>query len=320
MSISSTNTPSAGGTSRSGSFLSYVLITPARNEAAFIAQVIQSVVRQTQPPAKWLIVSDGSTDGTDEIVLAHAANHKWIELVRLPESRDRHFAAKVRAFNAGFANLNGTHYDVIGNLDADITIDDEKYFARLLAKFGDNPRLGVAGTPFREGSSQYDYRFTSIEHVSGACQLFRRECFEDIGGYTPIKIGGVDLVAVLSARMKGWETRTFVETTCFHHRRMGTATRSPLVVAYRGGRGDYLLGGHPVWELLRCIYQMKGRPIVLAGMFRFAGFAWALMTRVDKVVPGELVRFRRAEQMSRLREFAAKALTWRLSSSIPYVG
>src|SRR5713226_4266269 len=105
--------------------LTYVLVTPARNEAAFIEQTIEAVVGQTIRPAKWVIVSDGSTDGTDEIVKGYAAKHNWIELVRMPERRERHFAGKVGAFNAGYARVRDLDYDVIGNLDADISFDEE---------------------------------------------------------------------------------------------------------------------------------------------------------------------------------------------------
>jgi poly-beta-1,6-N-acetyl-D-glucosamine synthase len=282
--------------------LTYVLITPARNEAAFIEQTINSVLAQTVRPLKWVIVSDGSTDGTDEIVAKNAADYHWIELVRLPERRERHFAGKVHAFNAGYSKVADFDYDVIGNLDADITFD-EKYFEFLLEKFAANPKLGVAGTPFREDSSQYDYRFTSIEHVSGACQLFRRDCFKEVGGYIPIKIGGIDLTAVLTARMKGWQTRSFPEKTCIHHRQMGTAKQNALMVAFRGGKGDYMLGSHPLWEFSRCIYQLSRRPVLLGGMFRLAGFTIAMVKRAEKLVPTDLVQFRRTEQMRRLRGF-----------------
>ncbi len=294
--------------------LTYVLITPARNEAAFIEQTIQAMVKQTLHPAKWFIVSDGSTDGTDEIVARYVAANPWIELVRMPQRQERHFAGKVHAFNAAYARAVDLHYDVIGNLDADITFD-EGHFEFLLSKFAGNARLGVAGAPFREESRQYDYRFTSIDHVSGACQLFRRECFEEIGGYVPIKIGGIDLTAVLTARMKGWQTRTFPEKVCVHHRKIGTAKQNTLMVPLRGGRGDYMLGGHPVWETFRCVYQMTKRPFLLAGGLRLAGFMWAMVTRVDKAVQPDVVRFRRAEQMQRLRNALKQVITLQFPST-----
>ena len=161
---------------------SYVLVSPARNEALFIELTIKSVIAQTVRPIKWIIVSDGSTDGTDEIVSKYAADHSWIELVRTPERRERHFAGKVHAFNAGYARVKDLHYEAIGNLDADISFDAD-YFSFLLHKLVDDRSLGLVGTPFKDGATPtYDYRFVSIEHVSGACQLFRRECFEQSVG------------------------------------------------------------------------------------------------------------------------------------------
>ena len=181
-----------------GNTLNYVLITPARNEADFIGTTIESVVAQTARPVKWVIVSDGSTDGTDEIVTQFAANTPWLELIRMPERHERDFAGKVRAFNAGYTRVAGLKYEVIVSLDADISFEPD-YFALLLEKLSSDPRLGVVGTPFQETSGHmYDYRFVSVEHVSGACQVFRRECFEQIGGYLPVKGGSIDHIAVIN--------------------------------------------------------------------------------------------------------------------------
>ena len=201
---------------------SYVLVTPARNEAQFIEQTIQSVVAQTVRPLKWVIVSDGSTDGTDEIVNRYAAENDWIELLRMPERKERHFAGKAYAFNAGKARVDGLPYEVIANLDADITFESG-YFSFLLEKLASDPKFGVVGTPYVENSKEtYDYRFVSLGHVSGACQVFRRECYEAIGGYAPVKVGTIDCIAVITARMKGWKTRTFTQKVSLHHRKWGT--------------------------------------------------------------------------------------------------
>lgn len=287
--------------------LSYVLITPARNEKEFIEQTIRSVVGQTIPPVKWLIVSDGSTDGTDGIIKKYATEYNWIELVRMPERAERHFSGKVHAFNAGYARVKDLNWDIIGNLDADISFEED-YFSFLMSKFTEYPQLGVGGTPFREGSVQYDYRFTNIEHVSGACQLFRRECFEEIGGYVPIKGGGIDWTAVTTARMKGWKTRTFTEKTCLHQRKIGSAKSKILISKFRFGKQDYYLGGHPVWEVFRCLYQMKKKPFMLGGLFLFCGYLWAFVSRMERPISKELIAFRRKEQMIRLMNFFRKFL------------
>lgn len=287
--------------------LRLALVTPARNESTFLRETIEAVVAQTIRPVRWVIVSDGSTDGTDEIVKAYASQYGWIEFVRIPERQERHFAGKVNAFNAGYERLRDLDYDVIGNLDADITFEKD-YFAFLLEKFQENHELGVAGTPFTEGQRQYDYRFTSIEHVSGACQLFRRKCFEEIGGYVPIKTGGVDLIAVITARMKGWQTRSFPEKFSVHHRKMSSANHSFLGIAFAGGRTDYTHGCDPVWEIFRSIYQMTRPPFVIGGVLCLAGYFSAMLTRAERIVPAELIRFRKAEQMRRLRDFFKRVI------------
>jgi len=280
--------------------MSYVLITPARNEEATLERTILSVAAQTVLPLRWVVVSDGSTDKTDDIVRAGCEVHDWMRHIRLPEHRDRQFAAKVNAFNAGWEAVRDLDYDIIGNLDADITFGED-YFEFLLERFKQDPALGVAGTPFVEDGNQYDYRFTSIEHVSGACQLFRRDCFEQIGGYVPIKGGGIDWTAVTTARKEGWRTRTFTQRVCYHHRKLGTGSGDSLGSWFRHGKKDYFLGGHPVWQLFRALYQMKHRPFVVGGFLLLAGYTWAGITRTKRPVSRELIDFHRKEQMRRLR-------------------
>lgn len=279
----------------------YVLITPARNEAQFIDQTIQSVVGQTIRPVRWVIVSDGSTDSTEDIVSRYAVKHPWMELVRMPERQERHFSGKVHAFNAGYARVQALEYDAIASLDGDISFDEE-YFSFLLRKLAEDPALGLVGTPFQESCKQvYDYRFVNIEHVSGACQLFRRQCFEDIGGYVPVKGGGIDYIAVVTARMKEWKTRTFTEKVCTHHREIGTAKNGVWSSRFKYGVKDYVLGNHPVWELFRTVYQLKKKPLVVGGIALGCGYFWALMRRVKRPVSREFVAFIRREQMQRLR-------------------
>jgi biofilm PGA synthesis N-glycosyltransferase PgaC len=281
----------------------YVLVTPARNEAKFIELTIKSVVAQTVRPVKWAIVSDGSTDGTDEIVSRYTVEYPWIELVRMPERHERHFAGKVHAFKAGYARMKDLKYEVIGSLDGDISFDED-YFSFLLQKLAENPELGLVGTPFKESSNQtYDYRFVNIEHVSGACQLFRLECFEEIGGYVPLKGGCIDHIAVVTARMKGWKTRTFTERVCLHHREMGTAQQGLLTARFKYGARDYAVGNHPVWELFRTVHQMTKRPFLIGGLMLVSGYVWAVIRRADRPVSRELVKFYRREQMQRLKKF-----------------
>jgi biofilm PGA synthesis N-glycosyltransferase PgaC len=286
--------------------LQYVLVTPARNEEAFLESTIRSVIAQTRKPLKWVIVSDGSIDRTDDIVKSYAQQHVWIELVRMPEHRDRHFGAKAHCFNAGYERVKHLNFDLVGNLDADITFGRE-YYEFLLDMFAQMPDLGVAGTPFvedfdRPDKHSYSHASANLEHVSGACQMFRRACFEAVGGYVPIRGGGIDWLAVTSARMNGWKTRTFLEKICFHHRKMGTAGRGRLMARFRHGQEDYYVGNHALWELLRGVFQMREKPYVFGGLFLIIGYFLAWARRMESPVPAEIRAFHRREQMARLRE------------------
>ena len=286
----------------------YVVVTPAKNEAAFIELTLKSVIAQNIHPMRWVIVSDGSTDNTDEIVRKYAMEYDWIELLSLPESAERNFSGKVHAFSAGYEKVRELDYDFIVSMDADVSFDRD-FFPFLLERFKINPRLGLAGAPFIEQGKTYDFRFSSTEHVSGICQIFRRECFQSIGGYVPVKGGGIDVIAVMTARMKGWETRTFPEKVCEHHRSMGTGMHSNIGAKFKLGQKDYALGNSPVWQIFRSAYQMTKKTFIIDGCAIFSGYFWCMLRGVERPVSAELMQFRRREQWGRLRKFFLRG--WR---------
>jgi glycosyltransferase involved in cell wall biosynthesis len=291
--------------------LPYVLVTPARNEEKLIERVIQSVTSQTVSPTKWVIVNDGSTDATESIVSSYLGKYPWMELLNLSPHRDRSFAAKVHAFDAGLERVKALDYEIIGNLDADVSFDAD-YLQFLLERFEEDANLGVAGTIFREkGYSSATDSFEGQNHVAGGCQLFRRKCFEQIGGYVPNRAGGIDWIAVTTARMMGWKTRSFREKYFFHYRSLGTAERSLLASTFSYGEKDYYLGGHPLWELFRVAYRTTKKPYLLGSIALFAGYLSALLRRMERPVSKDLMRFHRSEQMRKLKKILKSVLTFR---------
>jgi glycosyltransferase involved in cell wall biosynthesis len=281
--------------------LRFALITAARNEQAFLEKTIQSIISQTVLPVKWVIVNDGSSDATPGIIDHYTQDHPWIERLDMPAHRDRSFAAKAYCINAGYQHLSGLDFEVIGNIDADVSFDKE-FFEFLIGKFCEMPQLGVAGTVFHEDG--YDSSINSFEgekHVSGQCQLFRRKCFDEIGCYTPHAAGGVDWIAVATARMKGWTTRSFREKHFFHHRHLGTAERSSLASRFSYGEKDYYLGNHPLWEVCRVFYQLRQKPMIMGGVAIGAGYLSAALRRINRPISAELMQFHRKEEMQKLR-------------------
>ncbi len=256
-------------------------------------------------------MNDGSTDATASVVEPYATKYDWIELVNMPVRQERNFAAKVHGFNAGQERVKDLDYEVIGNLDADVLLDTD-HFEFLLTKFKTDPRLGVAGTVFREEG--YDSGIDSLEgqlHVSGQCQLFRRECFAGIGGYFANKAGGIDWIAVTTARMKGWKTRSYREKSFFHFRHLGTAERSAFAAAFSYGEKDYYLGGHPLWELFRVAFRMVKRPYLVEGFALGLGYAWAAVRRTKRPISTELMVFHRHEQIRKLATILKSLLTFK---------
>ena len=197
--------------------------------------------------------------------------------------------------------MQGLVFDIVGNLDADISFEPD-YFEFLLGKFSEFPQLGVAGTAMRE--ENYDAindSFYNENDVFGACQLFRRACFEQVGGYTPIKWGGIDWVAVRTARLNGWQTRSFCDKLFYHHRPMGATEATTWKARFDYGRKDYFLGNHPFWQVFRVSYQMLKWPYLVGGLVLLSGYVYSFVSRVKRPVSAELLTFHRQEQLMRLK-------------------
>jgi len=286
----------------------YVIVTPAHNEGQMMTGLIESVVAQRYLPIRWVIVSDGSTDSTDEIVKRWSVKYPWIELNVLAQGGERNFARKVYAVKAGIERLEELDYEVLVCMDADLMVDSH-YFEYLIGKLQQDSSLGIVGSALVEDGVQlYDYRYVNIEHVSGGCQVFRRQCYEGIGGYLPIKSGAIDNIAVVMARMHGWKTRTFPEVHYVHRRMMGTAESNSLRARFHYGKKDFMIGNHPVWELFRCLYQMRKKPFIVGGLSLAAGYFLSVLRRVKRPVSDEFVRFYRAEQLRRLGSAVSRIL------------
>jgi len=287
----------------------YVLITPARNEQAYIEKTIKSVISQTVRPKKWVIVSNGSTDRTDEIVSQYSTQYDFIQHISFKGGANRNFGSKVNAINKGLKVLYEIEYEFIGNIDADIEFESD-YFERLLERFNDNVNLGIAGGWIHElRNGKYKERFGNTKRsVPGSIQMFRRECFEMIGGYIPIKSGGEDSTAEVMARMRIWETKSFPDLKVFHHRVTGTERCNILYARYRHGKGDYFLGYHPLYEVLKWLWRIKEKPYVIGSIFRMFGYLGGLISKKHISVPNDVVQYLRKEQIMRVKSLFKKRM------------
>jgi glycosyltransferase involved in cell wall biosynthesis len=284
-------------------------MTAAHNEQAFIEKTLASVLRQTVLPVLWVIVSDGSTDKTDEIVETRIRPHKFIRFLKVTRAPGRSFGSKGAALLNARDLIKDVSFDFVGNLDADVELEPT-YFADVIGQFERDPQLGIAAGFIyeQEQDGEFQSRATNRMHsVPHAAQLVRRECYEAIGGYAVFKYGGEDWFAQTAARMEGWRAQALPDLRIFHHRRTGAAS-SQLHHHFRAGQSDYSFGSDPLFEFLKCAVRMSDKPWFLGAVTRFLGFAWCCVTREKRPVSKEFVAFLRKEQRAKICAFRGKRL------------
>jgi len=284
---------------QTAAFPPYALLTAARNEAAVIEKTLRSVIAQTVPPSRWIIVSDRSEDDTDSIVLRYAAAHTWITLVRRTTGGRRSVGSKVACLNQALAYLNEP-CQYIGSLDADVSFDPD-YFENLLSLMESDHSIGLAGGHIWDKTPDgYKPQLISDCSVAGAVQFFRCACFAQVGPWRPFPFGGEDAALEITARFLGWRVLTVRSLKVLHHRPLGMGTRSTLAFRLRQGRMDWSLGYDPVFEAARCTRRLSERPFLIGAALRWVGYLAAAVRGEPVLLPAPVVRFLRAEQRRRM--------------------
>jgi poly-beta-1,6-N-acetyl-D-glucosamine synthase len=283
--------------------ISYVLMTAVRNECAFIAQTIEAVLEQTIRPMKWVIVSDNSTDNTDEIIIRYASQYSFIQYIR-KDSFQKGFISKVEALKLAYSELSNNEFDFIGTLDGDITFEKD-YFEKLFNEFEKNEKLGIGGGVCWE---LVKYAFKehkiSLTSVPGGVQLFRKKCFNDVGGYFPLEYGGEDGICEFMARMNGWSVQAFLDLKAYHHREVGKTNKDKLMkISINNGKRFYYMGYSLLFEIFRSVFRLKRRPMIIGSLVELFAFIILFLKREERHVPLELQEFIKKEQYSRLRSY-----------------
>ena len=253
-----------------------VFISPVRNEEDYLELTIKAMVSQTVQPVEWIIVDDGSTDSTRDIVNKYIPENKWIRLVEKPDRGARSVGpGVVEAFYFGYDQIQTKDYDFVCKMDGDIDFKD-RYFERLLEYFEKDPRLGAAsGKPYLEVGDRLVPERKSDEMVAGMINFYRRECFEDVGGF--VREVHWDGIVFHMARIKGWRTGSFdhPDMRFIHKRVMGSSHQGIWTGRLRWGRGQWFMGTHPLYLLAITTYRLMERPFFLGGLGIFCGYVQA---------------------------------------------
>ena len=251
--------------------MEYLVISPVKDEERYVEHTLRSMVSQTRPPSRWIIVDDGSSDRTPELIERYARQHPFIHVVRNPRGQPRQpGSAVIRAFNRGWeeARALGVPYDLIVKLDCDLSFEPD-YFEQLLARFEADSRLGIASGVYSETLNGNDWHPIPMPsyHAAGASKVIRRACWEQMGGF--ISARGWDTVDEIRAMTRGWRTTHFPELRMKHWKREGTGI-GPLKTSMMHGEIYYLTGGGFLFFLLKLIHRVKLRPMVIGA----AAMAW----------------------------------------------
>jgi poly-beta-1,6-N-acetyl-D-glucosamine synthase len=281
----------------------YIIITPAYNEEEFIEKTIQSVIAQTVTPLAWIIVDDGSTDRTSQIIKRYSDAYAWMKCIcrrRVPG--ETYYGSNVHAILLGLKEVQALDYQHIAILDADIELCGN-YYEEVLHRFETFPNLGIAcGTYLeREGDQFVEARIDRMS-TPKAIQVFRRECYERTGGYIPFRHGGEDTGMEILARMSGWNTWSFNEIQVVHLRPVGLRDRRSILRARFGlGFRDYCMATHPMFMLAKAIRRaFWEKPLLLSGVARLAGYIYGICRQESRQLPKDAQRYIRKEQVLRL--------------------
>jgi glycosyltransferase involved in cell wall biosynthesis len=277
---------------------SYAIITPVRNEGQHFQETIDSVVSQTVQPIAWVIVDDGSSDSTPQLIATAVSQHAWIHAVR---RSDRGFRKQgggvIEAFYEGFGRIQAMPWDFLVKLDGDLSFA-KTYFQDCLAKFACDDRLGIGGGRIYSqlrGAVVEDSPGDPSFHVRGATKIYRRVTWESIGGL--VSAPGWDTLDEVKANMLGWRTYSFSDLHLLQLKFTGSADGA-WKNWLKNGRANYIAGYHPLFMLLKCIKRSFRRPYGVAALGLFTGFSTGYLKRISRVPDPALIRYIRCQQLN----------------------
>jgi biofilm PGA synthesis N-glycosyltransferase PgaC len=276
----------------------YVIITPVRDEEKHIEATIESVCRQTILPSEWVIVDDGSTDRTGDILDRVTAQSPWIRVIHRTNRGFRKSGGGVmEAFYDGYNTLQRNDWDFIVKLDGDLSFAPE-YFEKCLEYFRRDPNLGIGGGEiYHNISGNLKLEETPRFHVRGATKIYRKSCWEAIDRLWPAQ--GWDTIDEVKANMLGWKTYAFADLHLLHYRLTGSED-GLLHDRVKHGMACYISGYHPLFVLASSLYRMTQKPYIIGSAAVLYGYLKAHLTHPPRLEDQSYVAYIRGQQLRRL--------------------
>jgi glycosyltransferase involved in cell wall biosynthesis len=287
----------------------YVLISPCRNEAEYMRQTLDSVVQQSIPPALWIIVDDGSTDATPDILRSYADKHDWIRIVTRKDRGKRAVGPGViEAFYDGYATVDPEQFDYLCKLDLDLRLP-HSYFEELMKRMDANPRIGTcSGKSYVEEAGRLVSERKGDETSLGMTKFYRVDCFQQIGGFVrEVMWDGIDCHR---CRMLGWIACSWddPELRFVHLRPMGSSQQNIYVGRMRHGFGQYFMGTTFLFMAASSVYRMREKPYVVGGLAMLWGWIWSAIQKKPRYPDQAFRRFLTRYQWRSLLVGKARAI------------
>ncbi len=278
----------------------YIIITPVRDEIEGIQLTLLSVILQTVLPERWIIIDDGSTDGTRDVLNRFSEKYPWIVVYDYIDKSDRAVGKRItEIIHEGLKYTEDLNWDFWVKLDADISFRPS-YFEILLKHFEKNPRLGMSSgkSYVPDGLGSYTLEWSPDHFVLGMARMYRQACWQDIGALAPRRLW--DVIDVFTAQMNHWETRSFNELSVIHLRPIDALQHNQLQRRFDSGIQYYTVGYYPLYFALRCLRAaFDEKPFIFSGMMMAFGFFYGWLSR-KPIYDEELKKFIRSEQKKKL--------------------
>jgi poly-beta-1,6-N-acetyl-D-glucosamine synthase len=272
-----------------------------KNEENYVTNTLEAMVAQKVAPVEWVIVNDGSTDRSAEIVADYCQRYPWIRLLNLAGLGDRqpeHYGGHVvDLFYDGLNSSWARDIEFIVKLDCDVSFN-AGFFEKIFEVFRQNPKLGItSGISFALQDGVLAEERSAACHTLGATKVYRKRCFDEIGGL--VRSMGWDGIDEIKARMRGWEAWPIRELIVLHHRPEGAAL-GLLASGVERGKGSYFMGYHPVFMIARALGRMLRPALVVDGIGMLLGYFGSLCRCEPRIPDAEFVQYLRKHQIRKL--------------------
>ncbi len=276
----------------------HVVVTPSRNESAFLPELAESMVKQSIVPSKWIVVLHNSEDESRRIMDGYCERFDWISVISVNDNSKRKRGGQIAGLVNKGLELCGKDWDFFSKIDADMVLPND-YFEQIFIEFKSSPKLGItSGSCYTMIRGRKRLEKVSPDHTRGGLKTYKRQCFDEIGGI--MELDGWDGIDNIMAQMADWQTKPLNDLEVLHQRTTGSYS-GVVSGCFESGRFAHSMGYYPLFMFARSMHRMIGRPFFIGGISMFMGYSYSIITRQKRRTEPTVVEYLRKKQKNRLK-------------------